>query len=316
MGIEKYDIFYISGLVISAIFMIVLMFLGVNILTFSQLIFFWVMKFLSGFGLILTVTNIFLVVLNLFKNKIEKEQVRAFIIIQIIIPAILIIYSIYRIVSNYQSPYKSEIGIMWWINVLLFVFGIVSLTLSLYVLPLIREEFEDAAKAGILTKAKRGAKGVGRKIKKKYFSFRKKYAQMEIQDETSIKEILTIWRMKFAIYLLIPIGIGSIIFTPVTFVCIVFWIKIFIIDEDAKMYERIALLLSMIWVATIASLSYTFDWIFYTAIANYFWTIDIFYLIGIVVATLIFIRKLAQLKGITLKDVKERISEIGDSEEQ
>ena len=66
----------------------------------------------------------------------------------------------------------------------------------------------------------------------------------------------------------------------------------------------------MIWIATIASLSYAFDLIFYTSIKPLFWTIQIFYLAGILISSVIFIYRFAKLKGITIKKIKEEIKEI------
>jgi len=317
MKLDKFDIFYIIGLVGTTIIMLWLLISGATILLFTNVIFFWAAKFLSGFGLILTVTSAFLFILNLIAERIEKKEVRIFIIVQIIIPIILIIFGIYKIFSSLTPSGTPDSGLAYWIDIALYIFGIASISLSLYIVPLIKEEFEDAATGGgLFTRIKRGAKKAGRKVKKKYYAFRKQYAKAHIQDQTTLKEILAVWRNRLAVYLLIPIGIGSLVFTPAAFICIVFWIKIFIIDEDPKVYERIALLISIFTIILIASLSYVFEWVFYTEISQYFWTIEIFYLIGIITSSIMFIYEFAQLKGVTLIDVKEKIGEIGSREEE
>ncbi len=316
MKLKKYDIFYLIGLVISTVLMIVLFLLlfvfEITVLNYTFLIFFWVLKFLSGFGLILTITNLFLVLLNLIKDKVGKREVNAFIIIQVIIPVILIIFGTYKIVSSLSPTSTSTTDISFWTDLLLFAFGIISISLSLYIIPLIREEFQSAVDEGIFTRVKRGAKKVGRGAKKKYFSFRMQYAKVEIQDQTTIKEILEIWRSKFAVYLLLLLGIGSLIFTPIMFVCLVFWIKFFIFDEDPEPYERLCLLISIISVAIIGIFSYLFNLPFYSAISGLFWSIELWYLAGIVASSLIFICQMIKLKGVTLEDVKETVSNIGD----
>lgn len=320
-NMKKYDIFYLVGLGISTGVMIALMVLlfvfQFTLLNYTLLFFFWVLKFLSGFGLILTVTNMFLFLLNLVKDKVGKTAVNAFIIIQVVIPVILIIFGIYKIVSSLgPSPAATIEDISFWMDFLLFTFGICSISLSLYIVPLLKEEFQGAVDEGLFTRVKRGAKKVGRGAKKKYFSFRKKYAKVEIQDQTTIKEILEIWRSKFAVYLLLPLGIGSLIFTPITFVCLVFWIRFFVFDEDPEPYERFALLISIIFVATIGILSYLFDWVFYSAISEFFWSIELFYLTGIVLSSIIFIYQVIQLKGVTLEDVKETVGTIREGKEE
>jgi len=300
MNLKKFDIFYIIGLVATTIFMILE----------SFLIFFWTMKLLAGFGLILTVANGILWILNRFTEKFEKKHVQALVITQVIIPAILTGYAIYSIVSN-LPPTTPLTGFRYWFDLLLFLYGTISLMASLYIIPLIREEFQEAVDQGLIKRIKGGAKKVGRGIKKKYFTWRGKYAKVQIQDQMTLGEVLEIWRSRLAVYLLIPLAIGSLIFTPVAFICIIFWLKIFILDKgDPKFYERIVLIISMIWIATIASLSYAFDFIFYTSIKPLFWTIQIFFLAGILISSVIFIYRFAKLKGITIKKIKEEIKDI------
>ena len=90
----------------------------------------------------------------------------------------------------------------------------------------------------------------------------------------------------------------------------VFWLKIIVFDKsEPKVYERIALLISMIWITTIACLSYTFNLVFFTSIEPFLWTIQVFYLVGILISTVIFIHQFLKLKGITIKKVKKEIRE-------
>ncbi|MFX0019517.1 MAG: hypothetical protein ACFFAK_05765 [Promethearchaeota archaeon] len=310
MNLKKFDIFYIIGLVATTVFMILELIFEFVPLDFTFLIFFWTMKLLSGFGLILSVANGILWILNRFTEKFEKKHVQALVIIQIIVPAILTGYAIYSIVSN-LPPTTPLTGLRYWFDLILFLYGIISIMASLYIIPLIREEFQEAIDKGIIKRIKSGAKKIGRGIKKKYFTWRGKYAKVQIQDQMTLGEVLEIWRSRFAVYLLIPLAIGSLIFTPAAFICIIFWLKIFVLDKgEPKLYERIALIISMIWIATIASISYAFDLIFYTSIKPLFWTIQVFYLAGILISSVIFIYRFAKLKGITIKKIKEEIKEI------
>jgi len=310
MNLKKFDIFYIIGLVATTIFMILELIFEFVPLDFTFLIFFWTMKLLSGFGLILTIANGILWILNRFTEKFEKKHVQALVIIQVIVPAIFTGYAIYSIFSN-LPPTTPLTGLRYWFDLLLFLYGIISLMTSLYIIPLIREEFQEAVEQGLIKRIKSGAKKIGRGIKKKYFTWRGKYAKVQIQDQMTLGEVLEIWRSRFAVYLLIPLAIGSLIFTPVAFICIIFWLKIFILDKgEPKLYERIALIISMIWITIIASISYAFDLIFYTSIKPLFWTIQIFYLAGILISSVIFIYRFVKLKGITIKKIKEEIKEI------
>lgn len=316
MDTRNYTIFYISGLVITTVLMFFILF-SVNILSISFLLFFWIIKFLSGFGLILSIANGFLIILDKTKEKIAKNKkiVNYIIIFQIIIPLILIGYAIYAIFSSYYDWGTTQEGIGLWFDLILYIYGIASLLLTLYVIPIIREEFQDAADQGFFKRFKKGAKQAGRGIKKKYYGFRKEYAKKQIQDQKTLKDLLGVWRHKFAIYLLVPFAIGTLIFTPIAFVCLAFWIKIFIIDKDPEIYERYALLLSIICCGVIAILSPILRFNLYIDIENYLWTINIFYLIGIVVASVIFVSKLMKLQGIMIEDLKDKIKEKFSKEE-
>ena len=309
LDLKKFDIFYIIGLVATTIFMILELIFGFVALNITFLFFFWTMKLLSGFGLIISIGNGILWILNRFTEKFSKKDVQVLIIIQVIIPGIFIVYTIYSIISS-LPPAIPPTGIQYWFDLLLFLYGIISLMLSLYIIPLIREEFQEAVDTGIIKRVKRGTKKIGRKMKKGYFNWRGKYAKVQIQDEMTLGEVLAIWRNKFAVYLLIPIAIGSIVFTPITFICIIFWLKIIVFDKgEPKFYERIALLISTIWIITIVCLSYTFKLVFFTSIEPFFWTIQVFYLVGIVISTGIFIYQFIKLKGITIKKIKKEIHE-------
>ncbi len=309
LNLKKFDIFYIIGLVATTIFMILELIFGFVDLNITFLIFFWTMKLLSGFGLILTVANGILLILNRFTEKFSKKDVQVLIIIQVIVPGILVGYAIYSIISS-LPPVTPKTGIQYWFDLLLFLYGIISLMLSLYIVPLIREEFQEAVDTGIIKRVKRGTKKIGRKMKKGYFSWRGKYAKVQIQDQMTLGEVLNIWRNQFAVYLLIPIAIGSLVFTPITFVCVIFWLKIIVFDKgEPKFYERIALLISTIWITTITCLAYTFKLVFFTSIEPFYWTIQVFYLVGIVISTGIFIHQFIKLKGITIKKIKKEIHE-------
>ncbi|MFX1278785.1 MAG: hypothetical protein ACFFA3_05160 [Promethearchaeota archaeon] len=317
MDDRNYLILYIVGLAITTVLMFLILF-SVNVLSISFLLFFWIIKFLSGFGLILSIANGFLILLDKTKEKMAKSKkfVNFIIIFQIIIPIILICYAIYAIFSSYYEWGGTQKGIGLWFNLILYIYGIASLLLTLYVIPIIREEFQDAVDQGAFKRFKKGAKQVGRGIKKKYYGFRKEYAKKQIQDQKTLKDLLAVWRQKFAIYLLIPLAIGTLIFTPIAFVCLLFWIKIFIIDKDPEIYERYALLVSIICSGLIAILSPIVRFDLYITIEDLLWTLNIFYLIGIVLASIIFVTKLLKLQGIMIEDIKGKIKETFSKDEK
>jgi MFS family permease len=317
MDDRNHLILYIVGLAITTVLMFLILF-NVNILSISFLLFFWIIKFLSGFGLILSIANGFLILLDKTKEKMAKNKkfVNYIIIFQIIIPIILIIYAIYAILSSYYEWGGTQEGFGLVFDLLIYIYGIASLLLTLYVIPIIREEFQDAAQQGFFKRFKKGATQVGRGIKKKYYGFRKEYAKKQIQDQKTLKDLLEVWRHKFAIYLLIPLAIGTLIFTPITFICLLFWIKVFIIDKDPEVYERYTLLVSIICSGLIAILSPILRFGLYITIEDLLWTMNIFYLIGIVLASIIFVKKLLKLQGIMVEDIKLKIKDTFSKDEK
>ena len=296
MKFDRFDIFYIIGLIITTIYMVWDTFFGAFSFTLAFLVFFWVINFLSGFGLVLNIAIGFLILFNLIKDKISKKGTYILIGAQIGISIALIIYAIYRLFSSYSGGGGlSMIGI-WedtyvWIDNIIFIYGIASLIINLYIIPVFKDRFESVVNQGRLLRWKKGAKGVGRGIKKKYFSIRSKYAKAQLQDQMTGKEVLNLWQNKFAVYLLIPSAIAAFVFTPIAFILAIYWLKIFILeDTEIKLYENIALLASMIFIGLVAILSRFIDVEFYKESLNLIWTVNIFYIIGIILASIIFIK--------------------------
>lgn len=296
MKLDRFDIFYIIGLIITTIYMVWEIFFGVLGFNITFLLFFWVINFLSGFGLILNIAIGFLIIFNIMKDRMSKNGTYFLIGAQIGISIAFIIYAIYRLFSSYSGGGGLSMTGIWgdtyvWIDNIIFIYGIASLIINLYIIPVIKDRFESAVNQGRLLRWKKGAKGVGRGIKKKYFSIRSKHAKVQIQDQMTGKEVLNLWQNKFAVYLLIPSAIAAFLFTPIAFILAIYWLKIFILeDTEIKFYENIALLASMVFIGLVAILSRFLNVEFYKDILDLIWTVNIFYLIGIILASIILIR--------------------------
>jgi MFS family permease len=279
------------GLISTVVLMIWIIVSGFISLNITFIIFFWVVKFLSGFGLILGIANGFLIVLDKTKDKIGKRGTNIIIILQIVIPIVLIIYAIDKIISSYYGTGGFSMTGIWsdiyvWIDNIIYIYGILSLLLTLYIIPIARDEIDEAVELGKFMWWKKKVKKVGRGVKKKYFRLKKDFAQAQIQDQMTVKEVLDVWRRKFAINLLLVLAVDK--------------------------YENISLLVSMIWVGIVATVSPFFNITglrIYETILPVLWTINIFYLIGIILGSIIFIRKLLILQGITIQALKLRRKE-------
>ena len=246
MNEKVFYIIYGIGLILSTILMIWILILGT--LNFMFLFFYWIFKFLSGFGIVFTITSIFLVILKKTKDRISKKGANTIIFLNILVPILLILYNIYQIYSSYYTPELGiDVAVLLFIDSLVFIIGIITFLLFFYIVPIVREQFHEMVLLGKIKRFKRGAKEVGRGIKKKYFIFRKKHAQAQIQDQMTIKETLDLWQKKLTAYLILPIVIGLIIFTPIAFICLMFWFKIFVFDDlEINTFDKVAFLISII----------------------------------------------------------------------
>ncbi len=312
---KTYKIIYVIGLVITLALMLLLIFTGDVSLNFTFLIFFWVVKLLAGFGLVLGISNGFLLLIDKLSSKLKKRGTIILIVIEIIIPLFLIGYAIYKIISSYtQAVAVTQTGLWLWFDNIIYLYGIISLLLNLYIIPLASEQFHKAVEISKLSFWKKGAKKVARKIKKEYFSLRKEYAKAQVQDQMAVKDILDLWRNKFAVNLLLILAIGSFLFMPIAFICVLYWLHLYVFYRlQIRLWEKTALLLGMMWIGFIAValpfLSFPKVVEIWRTIDPYFWTVNVLYLAGISLATFIFIKKILNLQGITISGLKVQLKD-------
>lgn len=303
---NRLKIIYYIAIPISFVFMLLIMNFGGFTLNITSLIFFYAIKFLAGFGLIISIANGFLVLLDKTSEKLDKRATNIVVIVEILVPFIFIGYAIYQIISSYfENSLFSQDTFPLIIDIIMYIYGILSLLLSLYILPLIKDAFYKGIELSKFVGFKKRAKKAARKVKKKYYALRGEYAMLEKQDHLTIRDLLGAWRNKFAVNFLIIIALGSLIFTPIAFICVMYWLRLYVLFRiERKNYERIALLIGISIVGIIALIAPFLNLPFYVAISQYFWTINIFYLLGIILASYIFLKRLLSLRGITIQEFK------------
>ena len=303
---NRLKIIYYIAVPISFVFMLLIINFGGFTLNITSLIFFYAIKFLAGFGLIISIANGFLVLLDKTSEKLDKRATNIVVIVEILVPFIFIGYAIYQIISSYfENSLFSQDTFPLIIDIIMYVYGILSLLLSLYILPLIKDAFYKGIELSKFVGFKKRAKKAARKVKKKYYALRGEYAMLEKQDHLTIRDLLGAWRNKFAVNFLIIIALGSLIFTPIAFICVMYWLRLYVLFRiERKNYERIALLIGISIVGIIALIAPFLNLPFYVAISQYFWTINIFYLLGIILASYIFLKRLLSLRGITIQEFK------------
>jgi MFS family permease len=305
---NRLKIIYYIAIPISFVFMLLIMNFGGFTLNITSLIFFYAIKFLAGFGLIISIANGFFVLLDKTSEKLDKRATNIVVIVEILVPFIFIGYAIYQIISSYfENSLFSQDTFPLIIDIIMYVYGILSLLLSLYILPLIKDAFYKGIEMSKFVGFKKRAKKAARKVKKKYYALRGEYAMLEKQDHLTIRDLLGAWRNKFAVNFLIIIALGSLIFTPIAFICVMYWLRLYVLFRiERKNYERIALLIgiSIVGIIALTLIAPFLNLPFYVAISQYFWTINIFYLLGIILASYIFLKRLLSLRGITIQEFK------------
>ncbi|MHA1668976.1 MAG: hypothetical protein ACTSV5_00205 [Promethearchaeota archaeon] len=308
MNENRIRILYLIGITISTVLMLILMIFGGFTLNLTSIIFFYAVKFLSGFGLILSIANGFLILLDKASEKLDKKATNIVIIVQIIVPFIFIAYAIYLVISGYlRNTLFSPSGFWLVIDILMYVYGILSLLLTLYILPLIKDKFYKGIELSKFSGLKKGAKGAARKVKRKYFTLKGNYAKVAKQDQLTVKDLLDTWKIKFAINFLLIIAIGSLIFTPLAFLCIFYWLRLYIFfRSERKDYERYTLMIAIGIIGIIALVAPFLNLPFYTSITPFIWTINLSYLFGISSASYILIKKLLSIQGYTKQELKMR----------
>ncbi len=298
---KKILLTYLISIGVTALLMLWMWLSGEKSLNWTTIFLFAATKFISGFGLFLTLTTATIFVLTKFSDKFKanKKRLDLFnIMMLIIIPIVLLVYYFYKIFATFNAGASED---KWYDN-LLFVYGIVSLLISLYIKPTINENLLDVVDTTTGDKAKRKVKDLGRGLKKRWFTWRKDYAKATVQDALTLKEVGELTKQRVAVIMLPPIAIGSLMFTPIAAVCALFFIELVINADLIRKPERGALIAAMIGIAVISALlPFIAEFTpFYTDNKPYWWILSLVYFIGLLVSTLLFVKKLLNMQGYSL----------------
>ncbi len=277
---------------------------GEKSLNWTTIFMFGATKFLSGFGLFLTLMTATIFVLTKFGDtfKAHKKRLDLFnIVMLIIIPIVLLVYYFYKIFQTYFAGASAD---QWYDN-LIFIYGIVSLLWSLYIQPTINENLLDATETTTGDKAKRKVKDLGRGLKKRWFTWRKDYAKATVQDALTLKEVGNLMKQRVAIIMLPVIGLGMLMFTPVAVICILFFLELLINADLIRYPERGGLIASMIVIAVISAIlpfvaTGTGFYKDNPTVQQYWWVLSLVYFVGLVISTFIFIKRLLNMQGYSL----------------
>ncbi|MBD3353922.1 MAG: hypothetical protein GF364_20740, partial [Candidatus Lokiarchaeota archaeon] len=132
---KKIIIFWVISLSLTTVLMLFLLLTGETSLNFSIDILLVTLKFLSGFGLILSITSLAIFVLEKFSDEFKgnenRKNIKIFLLIMLLIPIALLIYNGYNIYASYKT--QSNVDNIF--DQLIFIYGVLSLIISLYIKP-------------------------------------------------------------------------------------------------------------------------------------------------------------------------------------
>ncbi len=330
--VKKIVLIWSAVLAVTTVLMLLILLQGELSLTSTLIIFLIVIKFLAGFGLPMGICSFVIIVLTRFEKWFSGEEKRAnlkrFLIFIVFVLIVVLIY---------QGPYKITDGILHpggtdnILDIILYVYGIASLFLTVYIWPLLKNKFfvyKTIGEKDVLTKS---VKQTVQGIKTRFQSWRKQYAKVELQKQVSLKEQLDELRRQIAIFTFIFLGIGCLIFTPFSAIFIFIWLRIYLTYTSKRplKFETLLLIGACIVIMVIAllqpfipQLTVLFASIFQN---SYYWVYTAQF-IGLLISSLLYIshllrpilqerkkRKMEELKKES-KDLKKERGELQQSQ--
>jgi len=255
--VKKIILIWIALLAVTTCLMLLILLRGEISLNSTLIIFLIVMNFLSGFGMPIGVSSFVIFILTKFEKRFSGEENRArlrYFLVFIIIVLIGILI--------YEGPYKITLSILYpgipanIIDWILYIYGIASLFLSIYIWPLLKNTFFVSRTIAEKDVLKKSIKETFQGIKTRFMSWRKQYAKVEVQKQVTLKEQLNEAQRHVAIFTMIFLGVGCLIFTPICAIFIFIWLRIYLIYTEKRplKFEIILLSIASIVIMVVALL--------------------------------------------------------------
>lgn len=312
---------WILGLAASFAVMYWILAFGITSLNVSLIIFFGTAKFLGGLGVVIGILSLSIIVLDkfpqTFQGKENRGNLRFFYYIMILLPLSLLIYGGYKVGASYLLG--KSVNTLF--DSILFLMGIISLLLTMYIIPIYKDKFESVVIATTGDMLRSAFKDSSRSIKKRFYLLRKDYAHAQMQDQMKMKDQLDLWRRRVAALLLIFLGVGSFVFTPIFTIIIVFWFRIYFSNAKALFkYEKYLLLLALGAVLVLVSL---FPFVielttFYQQIKQYYYVLELCHFLGVLFGCFAYFDKFlsTSFRAYRLKAKEEEIKDLKKREKE
>ncbi|MBN2151283.1 MAG: hypothetical protein JW839_07560 [Candidatus Lokiarchaeota archaeon] len=304
--------------------MLVLLLTGDKSLNFTLVIFLIVVKFLSGFGNVIGIAGVTIFLLSKFEPQFRgeenKKKLRLLLVFMVLIVFILLAYQgPYKIADSIIKMSRGESGNTDnLLDQVLFVYGIVSLMWSLYIQPLWKGDFVAATTVTTGDMIKKGLSDVKNRFKKKVYEMKKDYAKVEITEQQALQGHLKTIRQRLAVVMMLFLGAGTLVFTPICAALVFGWIRIFFItSRKPHKYETAILVGACVALCAIAGIMpfvLEFTSFYQTIQGAYFWTY-IAQFSGLLIGAIIYLRKylgpiMAKRKEQQIKNLKDEKAEL------
>lgn len=261
----------------------------------TLVIFLVVIKFLAGLGTPMGLATLTIIAFTRFEKWFSGEKnranVRRFIYFILFVLIVLLIYQgPYRITTSIINPGAGQN----FLDIILYVYGIISLFLTVYLMPLWKERFFVYKVSTEKDALKNAVSATVKGVKTRFLTWRKEYAKVELQKQTTLKGRLDELRREIAIFTFIFIGIGCLIFTPLCAIFIMIWLRIYLLYDDKRplRYEVHLLITASAVIAVIAVMFPFLPLTFYDTILNYSYLIFIAQFIGLSISCFLYMSEL------------------------
>ena len=291
----EWSIILAIGIIIMSLFFV----FGNFSLNFTLVLLLMALKFIAGFGIILSIISFSLKYLeksmDRFKGKDKIGKIKKYNKQMLIIPILLLLYKgPYKFIKSWAA---NGGNIDTYFDEFLFIYGVFNLIIKSYLVPLFHKRFlpndgEITFKDKFQDKKKNVVKG----FKTRYYKITKNYAKMTINEQTTIKDVIDEWKQKFAVYALLVIGIGTLIITPVSLIFIIIWLRVFVLN-DKKLYnfERYFLMVGHIMIMVIAVVIPFVPRLvpdFYEPITKFSYLVDLSAFLGLLLGSWMYMKQL------------------------
>lgn len=286
-------------------------------LTISIVIFWTAIRFIAGFGFTMGICSFVIFVFTKFGRFFENQaNIKRFLIFIIFVFIIIVIYQgPYKIYTAITNPTSTD-NIF---DLVLYVYGLASLFINVYILPLWKAKFFVAQTITEKEILKQSFKSSIQGLRTRFLAWRKRYVDLEVQKQFNLKDRFNEIRRNLAIFILIFLGIGCLVFAPIGAIGIFLWLRIYFIYNTTRplKFELYLLMISCIVIMTISILLPFLPLFadFYAVFKTYALGIYIAQFIGYLIASLIYILQLIkpmleERKKQQMKDLKKKSEDL------